>query len=241
MKKNRMMRLASTLLVAVLITTTTISGTFAKYTTSGTATDTARVAKFGVKVTATGDGAMFSKSYEEGNVTVLSDEKVVAPGTKNENAAKFEITGEPEVDVSIKYTATLDLGDKWEVDADGDPSTPATEEYCPIVFTINGETYATKTVDDDLGPGIINHVFNSVDELEAGVAGAITALNVDRVDVTDPATDLSTLGKDLSVKWEWPFDIDDTKDTALGDAAALDEANAGKVTLTVGCRVDQLD
>lgn len=45
MRKNRMMRAASALLVAVLMTTCTISGTFAKYVTSADSTDTARVAK----------------------------------------------------------------------------------------------------------------------------------------------------------------------------------------------------
>ena len=52
MKKNVMMRLASFLLVAVLISTSAISGTYAKYVTEATAKDTARVAAFGVQVAA---------------------------------------------------------------------------------------------------------------------------------------------------------------------------------------------
>ncbi len=55
MKKNKMLRMASALLVLTLLTTCIIGGTFAKYTTSGTATDTARVAKWGVKVECTGN------------------------------------------------------------------------------------------------------------------------------------------------------------------------------------------
>ena len=50
MKKNTMMRLAAILLVSVLLTTSVIGGTFAKYTTSDNATDNARVAKWGIKV-----------------------------------------------------------------------------------------------------------------------------------------------------------------------------------------------
>ncbi len=50
MKKNKMMRLASVLLIAVMISTSAISGTYAKYVTSGYAEDNARVAKFGVAV-----------------------------------------------------------------------------------------------------------------------------------------------------------------------------------------------
>lgn len=52
MKKNKMMRLASCLLVAILLTTSVISGTFAKYTTSSTGTDSARVATWGFQDTA---------------------------------------------------------------------------------------------------------------------------------------------------------------------------------------------
>ena len=44
MKKNKMMRIASVLLVAVILTTCAISGTFAKYVTSGNGSDNARVA-----------------------------------------------------------------------------------------------------------------------------------------------------------------------------------------------------
>ena len=51
MKKNFMMRAASVLLVAVMLTTCAISGTFAKYVTSDSGSDFARVAKFGVTVT----------------------------------------------------------------------------------------------------------------------------------------------------------------------------------------------
>ena len=62
MKKNKMMRLASFLLVATLLTTSMISGTFAKYVTEGSASDSARVAKWGVEVEATDDTG-FKKVY----------------------------------------------------------------------------------------------------------------------------------------------------------------------------------
>ena len=53
MKKNKMMRLASVLLIAVMISTSAISGTYAKYVTEGAAQDDARVAHWGVTITAT--------------------------------------------------------------------------------------------------------------------------------------------------------------------------------------------
>ena len=128
MKKNKMMRVASVLLVAVLLSTSIISGTFAKYVTEGSAADSARVAKFGVTVSAT--GSLFDKTYKtaentpggstldenlaEPNTAALSVEStadVVAPGTKNADGLTFSVTGTPEVDVNVKldFTAAEDV------------------------------------------------------------------------------------------------------------------------------------
>ena len=123
MKKNKMMRIASVLLVAVLLSTSIISGTFAKYVTEGSASDSARVAKFGVTVAAT--GSLFDKTYKttentpggstldenlaEPNTAALSVEStadVVAPGTKNTDGLTFSVTGTPEVDVNVKFDFT---------------------------------------------------------------------------------------------------------------------------------------
>ena len=66
MKKNRMMRLASILLVCVLLTTSVISGTFAKYTTSANSEDKARVAKWGFDNAASIDITdLFANTYKQ--------------------------------------------------------------------------------------------------------------------------------------------------------------------------------
>lgn len=121
MKKNKPMRAAGILLLATMLTTCMTAGTFAKYTTSDSASDTARVAKFGVVVSA--DGTLFGKQYADGNNTTTNANEIitydststegtvqvistgnyniVAPGTKNETGLGFSITGTPEVDVEI--------------------------------------------------------------------------------------------------------------------------------------------
>lgn len=118
MKKNKMMRLASGLLVAVLLTTSTISGTFAKYTTQDSGSDTARVAKWGVALQVSGD--LYGTNYLTGTNTAtdadsgisvqgtqIADTNVVAPGTKNEKGFVFSIKGTPEV--SSQVTMDLDV------------------------------------------------------------------------------------------------------------------------------------
>lgn len=131
MKKNRMMRLASVLLVCVLLTTSVISGTFAKYITTDDYKDTARVAKFGVVATVSGD--LFGATYvgatdnsittygdNDGTVNSSVDGKdfVVAPGTKNEKGLAFAITGTPEVSTDVTFDAAEDVNGNPYVDSE---------------------------------------------------------------------------------------------------------------------------
>ena len=62
MKKNVMMRVASIMLVLVLMTSSVISGTFAKYVTDVTTDDSARVARWGVEFVTNSD--LFATQYD---------------------------------------------------------------------------------------------------------------------------------------------------------------------------------
>lgn len=117
MKKNKLMRLASGLLVLTLMSTCAISGTYAKYVTTGSAKDAARVANFGVVINAS--GTLYSDKYEysvntpttleagttasTATVAVSSgSDNIVAPGTKSAgNGLSFGVSGTPEVAVTV--------------------------------------------------------------------------------------------------------------------------------------------
>ena len=148
MKKNKMMRVASFLLVAVLLSTSVISGTFAKYVTEGSAEDVARVAKFGVTITA--DGALFADTYKTTSnlpgasgdstgaaaLSVVSSavtgtttdhdgvdglDKVVAPGAKStDNGLQIAVAGQPEVAVKLTVTLKDNEGNEITTKAQGD-------------------------------------------------------------------------------------------------------------------------
>jgi len=148
MRKNRTMRVAALLLALTLITSCFVGGTFAKYTTSGSTSDTARVAKWGIEMTVTGDGA-FAEEYDGTVKTSVASQNLVAPGTKNDTGMSFKISGTPEVafkltasmgeateveDVFLKgatgkyldYTTSNDAEDKFDLSKD----------YYPVVFTL---------------------------------------------------------------------------------------------------------
>ena len=103
MKKNRMMRLASVLLVCVLLTTSVISGTFAKYVTEVSSSDSARVAKWGFNTASINFEDLFAASYT--NVAEGSDDlAIIAPGTEGEVSFQFvnTLSEGPEVAYTFK-------------------------------------------------------------------------------------------------------------------------------------------
>jgi len=104
MKKNIMMRIASILFVAVLMTTSAVSGTFAKYTSQATGTATVTIAKWSFKV----GGADIAKTNTitfnlfNTNHTNVTNGKI-APGTSG--SFQFALVNASEV--TAKYTIKL--------------------------------------------------------------------------------------------------------------------------------------
>ena len=106
-RKNSTLRIAGGLLALVMVTSCFVGGTFAKYTTAADATESARVAKFGVEVGIS--GGAFKTSYNKDSATSIAEtvvssngDKLAAPGTQDENAVTFTIKGAPETAVRVQ-------------------------------------------------------------------------------------------------------------------------------------------
>lgn len=115
MKKTKVMRLLSLLLVMTLISTCAISGTFAKYVTKAEGKDQARVAKWGIVLTMKDDGFFKSeyetddtKGYTGLSVKADNEDKLVAPGT---SAGEFEATVKGTPEVATRYI--LEIPADW--------------------------------------------------------------------------------------------------------------------------------
>ena len=205
MKKNRMMRLASVLMVMVLLTTSVISGTFAKYITTNSGVDSARVAKFGVVINVADDMALFNTEYAKedtaytGTLSVKSNgttgtnaDNRVAPGTKG--FMTFNISGTPEVATRLTVAAsgnaiqlaagtyTLPAGEFDNAEA----SVTTTAVYEPIMFYF---AEGVTAVPDD---ATYNLTFA---ELESKLDGLTKDF--------DPNV---TLDKDYVIGWKWAFE-----------------------------------
>lgn len=135
MKKNRMMRLASLLLVCVLLTTSVISGTFAKYTTSVNASDTARVARWGIDSTANVAFDLFDPTYGE-TVNSKYGDNVIAPGTTKTETVKLTYVGQ-EIAPEVDYKIDLDV----VAEESGIDATIAANPN--IVWSFNGAAYGS--------------------------------------------------------------------------------------------------
>ena len=133
-----MMRIASVLLVAVLLSTCAIFSTFAKYASTSSGSDTARVAKWSIEVEDTEIGVagpttvkfdLFQTVNDTGNAANDEDVKdgtgdthIIAPGT----AGSFEITIENLSEVNAKYTITLEETNPSEL---------------PLQYSVDGTTW----------------------------------------------------------------------------------------------------
>lgn len=198
MKKNTMMRIAAGLFVAVLLTTCAISGTFAKYVTSETVQDSARVAYWGFGASGLEITDLFKKAYDS---TVSSSVDVIAPGTTGSDTFAFyynagteadkpEVSYEFKVDVSestiaddIKNNANI----QWKLDS-GEWGT--WDQLMTAIKGLSGDNSGTKTY--------------AAGTLPTAFADASTT---------------------HTISWQWKFSTDDAgdvKDTAMGNKATLD-------------------
>lgn len=176
----------SVLVLAVAVSAYSVAGTYAKYTTSETGSDSARVAKWGVGLTNTAE--IFASSYTNGTaIDVKSGDnaKVVAPGTAG--SYTFELTGTPEVNYTLKVTGS-------------------------VVFT--------NDIEDSLKANLKFYIDD--DTTAIGADDLITSINALYADNVYAAG--VTAAQTHTIKWEWEFNGDDAKDTALGNAAALGTA-----------------
>ena len=113
MKKNKMMRIASVLLVAVLLSTCAIGGTFAKYTSASTGTASAVVAAWSFDVDGTNivesntfTFDLFDTVYDTNGGAAETDvaDGMIAPGTKGSFSFNIKNTS----DVTATYEIVLD-------------------------------------------------------------------------------------------------------------------------------------
>ena len=216
----------SVMICLLVILSMTLSGTVAKYVTSGgDFSDSARVAKWGVTIDTYSD---LVSSYTKDNVIVFqasggTEDNIIAPGTSG-SLIGFEVEGKAEVSYAVDIvddSVNFSLGDGYNassrllVDENNEEF-----EYFPIIikFTKNDLKTTTKTVVTYgmTGTGADNMYTNVADLANAVESALKTALDEDIA----PGVDVHRV---YSVEWEWNYSASNDyqtreKDTILGEA-----------------------
>lgn len=237
MKKTKFMRAALLLLVLTLITSCFVGGTFAKYTTSGNAQNHARVAKWGIELDGNQEfgkyGTLFAYEYATDDKSVTGIAKsvigggytpgskmsyVFAPGTGGKTDT-LTIKGTTEVAVHVEREADIAFGlygTEWLVNG---------EFYCPLVFTI------TKDGQDKIIKGT-DHT-----SAESLISALESEIELDELYAPNVAID-----KSLVVKWDWPFNGTDGKQTDKKDTALASYGDTWpEINIAIDTKVTQID
>lgn len=225
MRKNRMMRAAAGLLVATLLSTSIIAGTFAKYVTSGTGTDTARVATWGFNdISSITLNDLFKTSYDNNNVKGNKD--VIAPGTTNSATFGFAYAGQENAP-EVAYT--------FKVDTTGSTCSDDIQNNKNIVWSLDNNEY----VSDNQGTSWTK-LLNAIEALDDNIAASEANGNVADYHApgTLPSGFASKAANQHTVSWKWKFDEgnNDVADTAMGNKTMLDS-----VTLKISITATQID
>ena len=196
-----MMRIASVLLVAVLLSTCAISGTFAKYATTVNNADSARVAAWGFGNSTTISFELFSESYDTGKVQSKdAGVNVIAPGTTQTemvtlNYANTSGKGAPEVAYTIDInvvSAETSIGANIESNQN-------------IVWSFNGQQF-----DHSGDTSSWEKMLSAIEAYHENVSA-------------NALPTISNTG--ISISWEWIWNENAIPDTNLGDAPSLESVN----------------
>lgn len=205
MKKNKMMRAASALMVATLLTTSVISGTFAKYTTEAKGVDYAKVATWGFTQTTIKLDNLFKKAY---GTTVGSAADVIAPGTTGKDTFSFTYAGQGNAP-EVAYT--------FEVSTEGSYCADDIKSNPNILWKLDSGAWGTW-----------DQLIAAIEALDGNkdANGSLPANYYARG--TLPTAFNPRVKKSHTVEWKWVFDENASngeEDTQNNDAGDTDMGN----------------
>lgn len=209
-----------------VVTLSLLGGTLTKYTDTGTASSTTRVAKFSVKGTAKESNFNVVSLWENWNTplelekgkikapslateadvwsNVTDDNNVIAPGT----SGKFDIDVVNDSEVTVKYKIEL-----------SNNSTAADFADIPLEFAY---------VDETTTPGTPKGEWGTLTDASKGLTGTL-----EQSKGSTPKTET------ITVYWRWLYENNkDAEDTALGKAADVLTKN---YQLTASVNFEQVD
>ena len=224
MKKNRTMRAAALLLALTLMTSCFVGGTFAKYTTSSTGEDSARVAYWGFNNGATlALDNLFANSYST-DVESKNGDDVIAPGTAGSASFSFVYDENVESNLTGSNVAIGVTGP--EVDY---TFTVAVTESCDTLIKANTNIQwkLTKKVGTEPATEVV--AWGTWDAMIAAIKNlAGDADGIQDYDANTLPAAFTSADEVYTIEWQWLIgstEADDIRDTAMGNADVLDDCS----------------
>ena len=190
MKKIKSLRTAAGVIVATLLTTCLIGGTFAKYTTGASAATNARVAYWGFGAAGVMDFEDLFKTDYNGVVVSANEDNVIAPGTSGEATFSFAYDNSEKDAPEVAYSFSVDVTGTCSEDIKDNQS---------ITFWL-----------DDNEPGSFDELIASLKAL-AGEADGSKNYEAGQL----PAAFTATVNEHV-IHWAWDFE-DGTADQDYTD------------------------
>ncbi|MEO1772244.1 hypothetical protein [Candidatus Enterococcus ferrettii] len=239
-KRNKSVKTAVLLFGAVLITTSLLGGTLAKYVSElGSAKDEARVAKWGITEESQSLN-MFKTAYDDisgaaaNTVESKDGAKVMAPGTKGDVVLSPAISDAKLNNVEVAFKVNYGYGDfasdsvygkylgKWASQADGTGF-----EWWPLRFKVYSFNETSKDYTDLVYDGISTSDSGGtqinpddggiqIDKLNAAIKAAGSSDTIYPNDsLVVKKEKLAKMG--VKIEWQWPFERPET-----GSVTAVD-------------------
>lgn len=201
MKNDKITRFAILILALTMITLMVVSGTFAKYTSSATGSDTATVAKWSIKV-GSGDGVEIAGSSSTVSFDLFSTIKDEDGGSEADVAGKASGTAVGSTSATAKIIA------------------PGTSGSFDIIVKNESEVNATYSIAFESN--------NTSIPIEFSTDGTTWKSTLSEANVTNAAINMNSAAQTKTVYWRWAYDVSaarDTADTNLGVAAQTSPAS----------------
>lgn len=237
MRKNKTMRAAALLLALTLITSCFVGGTFAKYTSSASASSQARVAYWGFNSTEETELGLFD--FEDSGI-IENDEGLIAPGSGNEVTLKLMAANDNNKAPEVDYVLRVGLSGNPPAYAFLGSATPDIDDMDWPMGGVDGllEWYITV--------GDTTTTYKTWKEFTKGVGALDGAGDHWSQGTVYQAGELPEIlkGEEVKIGWKWPFENEyegvsfDGHDTAAGNKALT---TYGKFDLKITVTVEQLD
>ena len=201
MKNDRITRFAILILALTMITLMIVSGTFAKYTSSATGSDTATVAKWSIKV-GSGDGIEIAGSSSTVAFDLFSTIKDEDGGSEDDVAGKASNIAVGNTAATAKIIA------------------PGTSGSFDIIVKNESEVNATYSIAFESN--------NTSIPIEFSTDGTTWKSTLSEANVTNATINMNSAAQTKTVYWRWAYDVSaarDTADTNLGVAAQTSPAS----------------